>query len=226
MANTVNAALKPLETLSRIVNQPSSLFGGKGGSSKNKAEHDTVGTARDSNSNTQDQGIDMSPIRYFKILDPAIPVSPFLICIIYCRRAWWSRASGGQPQGAGNRQRPDGWRDGGRHGGHCRSAWGAQHTGYAGNGPDMKMRNTLIVFDHVACNLNEYVNVTPLSICHYMSGCEQRYSTPKRCAHSSPFEVDCIYISISVLTGREWAGGSDWWAVGERRRHCQQHNNR
>ncbi|KAG8002696.1 E3 ubiquitin-protein ligase HUWE1 [Nibea albiflora] len=56
MANTVNAALKPLETLSRIVNQPSSLFGGKGGSSKNKAEHDTVGTARDSNSNTQDQG--------------------------------------------------------------------------------------------------------------------------------------------------------------------------
>uniref|UniRef100_A0A3B4X6E1 E3 ubiquitin-protein ligase HUWE1 n=1 Tax=Seriola lalandi dorsalis TaxID=1841481 RepID=A0A3B4X6E1_SERLL len=56
MANTVNAALKPLETLSRIVNQPSSLFGGKGGSSKNKAEHDTVGTARDSNSNTQEQG--------------------------------------------------------------------------------------------------------------------------------------------------------------------------
>lgn len=57
MASTVNAALKPLETLSRIVNQPSSLFGGKGGSSKNKTEHDTVGTARDSNSNTQDQGI-------------------------------------------------------------------------------------------------------------------------------------------------------------------------
>ncbi|XP_054905360.1 E3 ubiquitin-protein ligase HUWE1 isoform X8 [Poeciliopsis prolifica] len=56
MANTVNAALKPLETLSRIVNQPSSLFGGKGGSSKSKTEHETVGTARDSNSNTQDQG--------------------------------------------------------------------------------------------------------------------------------------------------------------------------
>ncbi|XP_060794475.1 E3 ubiquitin-protein ligase HUWE1 isoform X2 [Neoarius graeffei] len=56
MANTVNAALKPLETLSRIVNQPSSLFGGKGGSSKSKTEHDPVGTARDSNSNTQDQG--------------------------------------------------------------------------------------------------------------------------------------------------------------------------
>ncbi|XP_062871591.1 E3 ubiquitin-protein ligase HUWE1 isoform X2 [Trichomycterus rosablanca] len=56
MANTVNAALKPLETLSRIVNQPSSLFGGKGSSSKNKAEHDTVGTARDNNSNTQGQG--------------------------------------------------------------------------------------------------------------------------------------------------------------------------
>ncbi|TRY66469.1 hypothetical protein DNTS_005364 [Danionella cerebrum] len=56
MANTVNAALKPLETLSRIVNQPSSLFGGKGASSKNKTENDAVGTARDSNSNTQDQG--------------------------------------------------------------------------------------------------------------------------------------------------------------------------
>lgn len=56
MANTVNAALKPLETLSRIVNQPSSLFGGKGGSSKNKTEHDAVGTVRDSNSNTQDPG--------------------------------------------------------------------------------------------------------------------------------------------------------------------------
>ncbi|XP_029689696.1 E3 ubiquitin-protein ligase HUWE1 isoform X5 [Takifugu rubripes] len=56
MANTVNAALKPLETLSRIVNQPSSLFGSKGSSSKNKAEHDTVGAARDTNSNTQDQG--------------------------------------------------------------------------------------------------------------------------------------------------------------------------
>lgn len=60
MANTVNAALKPLETLSRIVNQPSSLFGGKGGSSKNKTEHDPVGTARDSNSNTQDQGITLN----------------------------------------------------------------------------------------------------------------------------------------------------------------------
>lgn len=56
MANTVNAALKPLETLSRIVNQPSSLFGGKGASSKNKTEHDAVGTVRDSNSNTQDSG--------------------------------------------------------------------------------------------------------------------------------------------------------------------------
>lgn len=64
MANTVNAALKPLETLSRIVNQPSSPLGGKGGSSKNKAEHDTVGAARDSNSNTQDQGIHNSQMRY------------------------------------------------------------------------------------------------------------------------------------------------------------------
>lgn len=72
MANTVNAALKPLETLSRIVNQPSSLFGGKGGSSKNKAENDTVGTARDSNSNTQDQGIDMRRWGILK-LHPVIP---------------------------------------------------------------------------------------------------------------------------------------------------------
>ncbi|XP_036389844.1 E3 ubiquitin-protein ligase HUWE1 [Megalops cyprinoides] len=56
MANTVNAALKPLETLSRIVNQPSSLFGGKGGSSKSKTEHDTAGTTRDSASNTQEPG--------------------------------------------------------------------------------------------------------------------------------------------------------------------------
>lgn len=64
MANTVNAALKPLETLSRIVNQPSSLFGGKGASSKNKTEHDTVGTVRDSNSNTQDQG-DTRIIKHF-----------------------------------------------------------------------------------------------------------------------------------------------------------------
>ncbi|XP_064359499.1 E3 ubiquitin-protein ligase HUWE1 isoform X2 [Dromaius novaehollandiae] len=38
MANTVNAALKPLETLSRIVNQPSGLFGTKGSSSKSKGE--------------------------------------------------------------------------------------------------------------------------------------------------------------------------------------------
>lgn len=76
MANTVNAALKPLETLSRIVNQPSSLFGGKGGSSKNKAEHDTVGTARDSNSNTQDQGIHSSQMRHFNTLDPMIPNMP------------------------------------------------------------------------------------------------------------------------------------------------------
>ncbi|KAK2511605.1 Huwe1, partial [Columba livia] len=38
MANTVNAALKPLETLSRIVNQPSGLFGSKGSSSKSKTE--------------------------------------------------------------------------------------------------------------------------------------------------------------------------------------------
>ncbi|XP_018615997.1 E3 ubiquitin-protein ligase HUWE1 isoform X2 [Scleropages formosus] len=56
MANTVNAALKPLETLSRIVNQPSSLFGGKGSSSKSKTEHETAGAPRDSNSNTQEQG--------------------------------------------------------------------------------------------------------------------------------------------------------------------------
>ncbi|XP_041429057.1 E3 ubiquitin-protein ligase HUWE1 isoform X4 [Xenopus laevis] len=56
MANTVNAALKPLETLSRIVNQPSSLFGNKGTSGKNKSEADAHGTARDPNSNQTDTG--------------------------------------------------------------------------------------------------------------------------------------------------------------------------
>ncbi|XP_063792481.1 E3 ubiquitin-protein ligase HUWE1 isoform X3 [Pseudophryne corroboree] len=56
MANTVNAALKPLETLSRIVNQPSSLFGSKGASGKNKSEQDTHGAARDPNSNQPDTG--------------------------------------------------------------------------------------------------------------------------------------------------------------------------
>ncbi|XP_011943522.1 PREDICTED: E3 ubiquitin-protein ligase HUWE1 isoform X10 [Cercocebus atys] len=56
MANTVNAALKPLETLSRIVNQPSSLFGSKSASSKNKSEQDAQGASQDSNSNQQDPG--------------------------------------------------------------------------------------------------------------------------------------------------------------------------
>ncbi|XP_074873486.1 E3 ubiquitin-protein ligase HUWE1 isoform X2 [Carettochelys insculpta] len=56
MANTVNAALKPLETLSRIVNQPSSLFGSKSTTSKNKAEGEAQGAARDANSNQQDVG--------------------------------------------------------------------------------------------------------------------------------------------------------------------------
>uniref|UniRef100_A0A8C5SW23 E3 ubiquitin-protein ligase HUWE1 n=1 Tax=Laticauda laticaudata TaxID=8630 RepID=A0A8C5SW23_LATLA len=56
MANTVNAALKPLETLSRIVNQPSSLFGSKSASSKSKAEQDAQGVARDASSGQQDAG--------------------------------------------------------------------------------------------------------------------------------------------------------------------------
>ncbi|XP_038603573.1 E3 ubiquitin-protein ligase HUWE1 isoform X3 [Tachyglossus aculeatus] len=56
MANTVNAALKPLETLSRIVNQPSSLFGSKSASSKSKSEQDAHGASRDANSNQQDSG--------------------------------------------------------------------------------------------------------------------------------------------------------------------------
>ncbi|XP_015423814.1 PREDICTED: E3 ubiquitin-protein ligase HUWE1 isoform X9 [Myotis davidii] len=56
MANTVNAALKPLETLSRIVNQPSSLFGSKSASNKTKAEQDAQGATQDSNSNQQDPG--------------------------------------------------------------------------------------------------------------------------------------------------------------------------
>lgn len=79
MANTVNAALKPLETLSRIVNQPSSLFGGKGSSSKSKTEHDTVGPARDSNSNTQDQGIHMSLIHS---LDNLLPFYVCCWCVV------------------------------------------------------------------------------------------------------------------------------------------------
>ncbi|EGW02329.1 E3 ubiquitin-protein ligase HUWE1, partial [Cricetulus griseus] len=56
MANTVNAALKPLETLSRIVNQPSSLFGSKSASSKSKSEQDAQGASQDSNSHQQDPG--------------------------------------------------------------------------------------------------------------------------------------------------------------------------
>ncbi|XP_037679708.1 LOW QUALITY PROTEIN: E3 ubiquitin-protein ligase HUWE1-like [Choloepus didactylus] len=56
VANTVNAALKPLETLSRIVNQPSSLFGSKSASSKSKSEQDAQGASQDSSSNQQDPG--------------------------------------------------------------------------------------------------------------------------------------------------------------------------
>lgn len=133
MANTVNAALKPLETLSRIVNQPSSLFGSKGSSSKNKTEHDTVGTTRDTNSNTQDQGTKTCQI-HFNSWGPQIPVMFYCwVCNIYLRGVWWDRASGGQPQGAGNRQWSHGWRDRGRHSGHCWPARGSQHTSYAGD---------------------------------------------------------------------------------------------
>lgn len=56
MANTVNAALKPLETLSRIVNQPSSLFGSKSTSNKSKAEQDAQGASQDASNNQQDSG--------------------------------------------------------------------------------------------------------------------------------------------------------------------------
>ncbi|XP_032871929.1 E3 ubiquitin-protein ligase HUWE1-like, partial [Amblyraja radiata] len=56
MANTVNAALKPLETLSRIVNQPSSLFSSKNASSKNKSEQDTNITSSDANGNQPEAG--------------------------------------------------------------------------------------------------------------------------------------------------------------------------
>lgn len=62
MANTVNAALKPLETLSRIVNQPSSLFGSKSASNKSKAEQDAQGASQDSNSNQQDPGMEPEPM--------------------------------------------------------------------------------------------------------------------------------------------------------------------
>ncbi|XP_078286359.1 E3 ubiquitin-protein ligase HUWE1-like [Rhinoraja longicauda] len=56
MANTVNAALKPLETLSRIVNQPSSLFSSKNASNKNKSEQDTNITSSDTNGNQPEAG--------------------------------------------------------------------------------------------------------------------------------------------------------------------------
>uniref|UniRef100_UPI00358F3842 E3 ubiquitin-protein ligase HUWE1 isoform X5 n=1 Tax=Myxine glutinosa TaxID=7769 RepID=UPI00358F3842 len=60
MANTVNAALKPLETLSRIVNQPSSLFGGKSTGNKGKNEAEAGSNAADPNSNTQELAGDPS----------------------------------------------------------------------------------------------------------------------------------------------------------------------
>lgn len=62
MANTVNAALKPLETLSRIVNQPSSLFGSKSTSNKSKAEQDAQGASQDSSNNQQDSGRELEPM--------------------------------------------------------------------------------------------------------------------------------------------------------------------
>ncbi|OCT57970.1 hypothetical protein XELAEV_18002839mg [Xenopus laevis] len=68
MANTVNAALKPLETLSRIVNQPSSLFGNKGTSGKNKSEADAHGTARDPNSNQTDTVVKVPIINHLESL--------------------------------------------------------------------------------------------------------------------------------------------------------------
>lgn len=130
MANTVNAALKPLETLSRIVNQPSSLFGGKGGSSKNKTEHDTVGTARDSNSNTQDQGMPAE----WETCTVIFEVYLFSLKVnISLRGVWRDGTSRGQSQGTGNRQWPHGWRGWGRHCGHCWSARGAKHSGHAGD---------------------------------------------------------------------------------------------
>lgn len=99
MANTVNAALKPLETLSRIVNQPSSLFGGKGGSSKSKTEHDAVGTVRDSNSNTQDPGNAkmFQCVDHFNLHHSMVTVAlPNFVCVmagIVYRRGRRGRAS-------------------------------------------------------------------------------------------------------------------------------------
>jgi len=102
MANTVNAALKPLETLSRIVNQPSSLFGGKGGSSKSKTEHDTVGAARDNNSNTQDQGINIRQMRYLntRLVSPHVSVADVLRLFqeTLVRQSQWMAATGSRVQ--------------------------------------------------------------------------------------------------------------------------------
>lgn len=140
MANTVNAALKPLETLSRIVNQPSSLFGGKGGSSKSKTEHDTVGTVRDSNSNTQDQGINV--ILIWSVITQLFCLHLLLMCGIWSRRVWRNRTSGWQSQGPGTRQWSHGWRSRGRHSGYCRSAGGSKHASYAG---ERLMHHTILL---------------------------------------------------------------------------------
>merc|ERR1712117_102145 len=52
MANTVNAVLKPLETLSRIVNQPSGILSQSQSKPKPKPEESRVSEANNVNTNT------------------------------------------------------------------------------------------------------------------------------------------------------------------------------
>merc|ERR1719512_542422 len=52
MANTVNAALKPLETLSRIVNQPNNLLSQTQSKPKSKPDESRASEAANVNTNT------------------------------------------------------------------------------------------------------------------------------------------------------------------------------
>lgn len=96
MANTVNAALKPLETLSRIVNQPSGLFGTKGSSSKSKGEG--AGGAREAGAAPPDGGIDPPPPRIspvsppyhlcpLSLLCPSVSLNPPQVSCAYPRKS-------------------------------------------------------------------------------------------------------------------------------------------
>lgn len=215
MANTVNAALKPLETLSRIVNQPSSLFGGKGGSSKNKTEHDTVGTARDSNSNTQDQGSRISPRRQSntRSIDSR------------SARCSWFNFSQASPV------RQSRW----RAVTECR-----EQTATSWMERQRATRWSLLVSQRflahklcrwlTVCYTQNFNAVSTLHISSILSACNRECSGSKRWRSEGIIFAPNIWHSICVVfpvfLGREWVGGSDWWAAGERCWHREQHNHR